>query len=181
MPAPRRGSSAGRAATLTMRPPCLPASMALTAARQHRKHDTRLPFELRHQRRLVGLRHLARGKAAGDVDRRPRRHAGKDLGHHGLVGKVGDRDQLGLVAVGKALRLGLVHVRHDAGGARIRVSSADHRRAQRAGAAGHHDGAPGKIHQPLPRFTRIGSTWYSIQLATSLTRNFLSSTFWLMP
>ena len=42
MPAPVRHSSAGRAVTLTMRPPPA-ASMAFTAARQHRKHETRLP------------------------------------------------------------------------------------------------------------------------------------------
>ena len=41
MPAPLRGSSAGRAATLTMRPP--PAgTIAFTAARQHRKQEVRL-------------------------------------------------------------------------------------------------------------------------------------------
>ena len=42
MPAPVRHSSAGRAATLTIRPPAPVCVMALTAARQHRNAVTRL-------------------------------------------------------------------------------------------------------------------------------------------
>ena len=34
---------------------------------------------------------------------------------------------------------------------------------------------------PRPRLTRVGSTWNSIQLATSLVRSFFSSTFLLIP
>src|SRR5215475_13364553 len=42
IPAPDRHSRAGRAATLTMRPPWPPATMAFTAARQQTKHETKL-------------------------------------------------------------------------------------------------------------------------------------------
>ena len=41
MPAPVRHSSAGRAATLTMRPPAPVLAIALTAARQHRNAVTK--------------------------------------------------------------------------------------------------------------------------------------------
>ena len=45
--------------------------------------------------------------------------------------------------------------------------------------AGHDAGRCGS--HPRPRLARIGSTWNSSQLATSLVRSFLSSTFLLMP
>ena len=89
------------------------AAMALTAARQHRKHDTRLLSSCAISAALPGLRHLARREAAGDVDRGPELQPVIDLRHHRLVGEIGDRDQrhLRVAAMGKALRLGFVHDR----------------------------------------------------------------------
>ena len=69
MPAPERGSSAWREATLTMRPPFF--FMALTAARQHRKQDMRLLSICAISAALSVSATVAGGETAGDMDRGP--------------------------------------------------------------------------------------------------------------
>ncbi len=70
MPAPVRGSSAGRAATFTMRPPCgIPLSAR--AAAQEATDD--IGVELGQQMRLVRLGDRLGGKATGQMDRGPDR------------------------------------------------------------------------------------------------------------
>src|SRR6185437_11809744 len=145
MPAPRRGSSAGRAAMLTMRPPL--ACMRATAARQQRKALTRF-IELRHQRGLAGLGDRPHGEAAGDVDRGPERvGAAIDRFHRRLVGETAGRDEAEPLVAAMAVlrRLGGDDEGHMAGGAALE-QRADNGGTERTGATGDDDRAIAEIH-----------------------------------
>src|SRR5690349_11136257 len=85
-----------------------------------------------------------------------------------------------MIAVRKAVGILMIAIGHDASRASLEKRANDCG-AKRAGATGHNDIAIGKIAHPRPRFTRIGNTWNSIQLAISPVRSFGSSTFLLMP
>ena len=152
MPAPRRHSSAGRAATLTMRPPAPVGRHGVHRRPAAQERGDEVHLDLLHQVGLRGVGDRRHGKAAGEMDRGPQlRHAGIEPRDGILLGEldIGDELDLRVVAERKALRFRRDHVGHMADGAGL-DQRADHRGAERAGAAGDDDMTVAKVHRLLP-------------------------------
>ena len=104
--------------------------------------------DLLMDRRRAGIRQRARGKAAGNMDRRPERSDPViEAGNVGLIRQVaGDTgDDLLVVAERKPLRFRLVEAGHMANGA-VLDQRRDDGGAERAGAAGDNDMTIAEIH-----------------------------------
>ena len=133
-----------------------PAAAGL-AERAHRRAAAQIgrdeiALDLPHQQRLVAFLDRREGKAARDMDRGPEfRDAGVERVHRRLVGEIAERDERDLLvlAMRKTLRLVLAAIGHMAGRAGV-DQRADHRGAERAGAAGHHHMTIAIVHSPRP-------------------------------
>ncbi len=150
-----RHSKAGRAATLTMRPPP-PARWPSSSAPTARQHKMQLRKFMSICWRIVATsasRSGRKGKAAGDMNRRPqRRQVGKDAVNRGLLGEIAgdDRFRLAYARQSRSASPPLRRRGHATSGAGIEQRR-DHRGAERAGAAGDDDMTIAKIHDSFHR------------------------------
>ena len=168
MPAPLRHSSAGRAATLTMRPPAPVRAMALTAARQHRKAVTKFMSTccIRSDRVVSATGFMAKPPArwidAHSGDTSPNRRA-----TDASSDEIGDRDQLDLrmAAQREAFGFRRLHIGHVADGAGLDQRAGD-RGPERAGPAGHDHMAIGEVHRCLLRLGPRHVYHHGMQVAT---------------
>src|SRR5665213_2900539 len=122
-----------------------PAAAPHGAQRRRRAQlaGDQIGLDHRHQLALAGVRRLAHGEAAGEMDRGPERSLVIEPGDRRLVAEIGGTAQLhaAIVLERKALGLMRVDIRHAATRA-LRQQRRDHRPAERAGAAGDDHLAP---------------------------------------